>query len=73
MSIQDEKLDQLEYILDEMRDEYDRYPMVDSDYDEVPMSERPDNWDESLPSSPSDSFLSFGEKDEEGNDIKKSK
>ena len=70
MSIQEEKMDQLEYIMDAMRHENDEYPMYGSDWEEADMMERPDNWEKTPPSSPPSSFLSFGEEEnEDGNDI----
>ena len=70
MDIQVEKIHELDAIMDELQHENNLYPITD--YYDIDMMERPDDWDESLPSSPPDSFLSFGEEDEEGNDIEKS-
>ena len=69
VGIQVEKIHELDDIMDELRYEGSLYPITD--YYDIPMSGRPDNWEETPPSSPPDSFLSYGSEDEEGNDNRK--
>ena len=57
VSIQEEKMDQMDTIMDAMRYEYHEYPMYGSDWDEADMMERPDDWEKTPPSSPPSSFL----------------
>ena len=59
VSIQEEKMDQMDTINDAMRHEYQAYPMYGSDWDEADMMERPDDWEKTPPSTPSSSFLNY--------------
>ena len=55
-------MDQLDTIMDAMRDEFHEYPMYGSDWDEADMMERPEDWEKTPPSSPPSSFLGEEEK-----------
>ena len=66
VSIQEEKMDQMDIIYDAIRHEYQKYPMYGSDWeytnlylDEADMMELPDDWEKTPPSSPSSSFLNY--------------
>ena len=48
VSIQEEKMDQLDTIMDAMRYEFHEYPMYGSDRDEADMMERPEDWEKHL-------------------------
>ena len=66
VSIQEEKMDQMDITYNSIRCEYQKYPMYGSDWeytnlysDEADMMELPDDWEKTPPSSPSSSFLNY--------------
>ena len=62
LEIQVEKIDEQDAIMDELHHENNLYPILD--YYDIDVMERPDDWEESVPSSPPDYFLSSPEEDE---------